>query len=42
MENNIKMDLKQLDWKGVIWIDVAQDTDTWRAFVKAVMNFRVP
>jgi hypothetical protein len=35
MENNIEMDLKQLDWKGIIWIDVAQDTDKWRAFVNA-------
>jgi hypothetical protein len=24
------------------WIDLAQDTDEWRAFVKAVMKIRAP
>jgi hypothetical protein len=40
--NNIKMDLKELGWDGIDWIDVAQDRDQWRAIVNTVMNIRVP
>jgi hypothetical protein len=41
-ENNIRMDLREIGWGGMDWIDVAQDRDQWRAFVKTVMNLRVP
>jgi len=27
---------------GMKWIDLAQDRDKWWAFVKTVMNIRVP
>jgi hypothetical protein len=27
---------------GMDWIDLAEDTDRWRAVVNAVMNLRVP
>jgi hypothetical protein len=41
-EYNIKMDLQEVGWEGVDWIDMAQDRDRWRAIVNAVMNLRVP
>jgi hypothetical protein len=36
------MDLREMGWGGVDWIGLAQDRNKWRAFVKAVMNIRVP
>jgi hypothetical protein len=41
-EDNIRMDLQEMGWEGVDWIDMAQDRDRWRALVKEVMNLRVP
>jgi hypothetical protein len=41
-EGNIKMDLEEVAWEGVDWIDMAQDRDRWRALVNAVINLRVP
>jgi hypothetical protein len=40
--DNIKIDLREIGWDGVDWIDLAQDRDQWRALVRAVMNLRVP
>jgi hypothetical protein len=40
--NNIKMDLREKEWAGTDWIDLAQDRDQWRALVNTVMNLRVP
>jgi hypothetical protein len=37
--DNIKMDLQEVGWEGLDWIDMAQDRDRWRALVNAVMNF---
>jgi hypothetical protein len=41
-ENNINMDIRELRWVGMDWIDLAQDRDQWRALVNIVMNLRVP
>jgi hypothetical protein len=40
--DNIKMNLREIVWDGVDWIDLAQDRDQWRSHVNMVMNLRVP
>jgi hypothetical protein len=40
-EVGIRVDLREIDWEGVEWIHLAQNTDRWRAVVNAVMNLRV-
>jgi hypothetical protein len=40
--DNIKMDLREIGWDGMDWIDLAQDRIQWRALVNMVMNLRVP
>jgi hypothetical protein len=32
-EYNIQMDLREMGWGGMDWIDLAQDRDQWRALV---------
>jgi hypothetical protein len=38
---NSKLDLEEVVWGGLDWIDMVQDRDRWRAVLNAVMNFRV-
>jgi hypothetical protein len=40
--NNIKIDLREIEWGGMDWIDLAQDREQWRALVNTVMSFWVP
>jgi hypothetical protein len=40
--DNFKMDPSEIGLGVVDWIGLAQDRDSWRALVNAVMNFRVP
>jgi hypothetical protein len=28
--DNIKIDLREIGWGGVDWVDLAQDSDQWR------------
>jgi hypothetical protein len=36
-----RMDLQEVGWWGMDWIELAQDRERWRAIVSAVMNLRV-
>jgi hypothetical protein len=36
---NIKMDLKEIGWSGMVWIHLDQDRYQWMALVITVMNF---
>jgi hypothetical protein len=40
--DNIKMDLRETGWRGMDWVDLAQDRDQWMVLVNMVMNLRVP
>jgi hypothetical protein len=40
--DNIKMDLREIEWDGMDRIDLAQDRDRWRALVNTVIKNRVP
>jgi hypothetical protein len=40
-EDGIRMDLREIGWGSVDWMQLAQDRDRWRALVNTVMNLRV-
>jgi hypothetical protein len=41
-EDNIKMDLQEVGWWSMDWIDLAQDRDRLWALVNVVMDLQVP
>jgi hypothetical protein len=41
-EDNIRMDLQEVGCGAMDWIELAQEIDSWRSLVTAVMNLRVP
>jgi hypothetical protein len=34
------MDIREVGWEDMNWIELAQDRDRWRALVNEVMNLR--
>jgi hypothetical protein len=36
------MDIREIGWDGVDWMDMAQERDQWRALGNTVLNLRVP
>jgi hypothetical protein len=40
--DNIEMDLREIGWGGMDWIDLAQVRDQWRALENRVVNLWVP
>jgi hypothetical protein len=41
-EDNIKMDLQEVGFGDMDWIELAQKRDRWRALATAVIHLRVP
>ena len=41
LQDNIKMDHKEMQCGDMVWIDLVQDRDRCRANVDALMNLRV-
>jgi hypothetical protein len=40
LDDNTKMDYREVGWGDVDWIHMAQDRNQWRALVNTVMNLR--
>jgi hypothetical protein len=40
-EDGIRMDLREIGWESVEWIQLAQDRGRWQAVVNTMMHLRV-
>jgi hypothetical protein len=40
--NNIKVDVREIIWDGMDWINMGQDRDHQIALLNTVMNLRIP
>jgi hypothetical protein len=40
-EDGIRMDLREIGWGSVEWIQLAQDRGWWQALMNTVMNLQV-
>jgi hypothetical protein len=40
--DNIKMDLREIEWGGMDWFDLVQDRNQWRALVNTAITLLVP
>jgi hypothetical protein len=40
--DDIKINLREIGWDGIDFIDLAQDRDQWRDLMNTVMNLLVP
>jgi hypothetical protein len=41
-EDNVNINLKEIGWKGVDWINLAQGGFYWQALVNTLMNIWIP
>jgi hypothetical protein len=40
-EYDIRMDHREIGWKDVDWMHMAQDRDQWQALVNPIMNLQI-
>jgi hypothetical protein len=36
------MELRDIEWCGMDWIELAKDRDQWRVVLNTIMNLRFP
>ena len=41
-EDDMRTEFKDIRWEIMNWINLAQDRDRWRAFLRATLNLRLP